>query len=116
MKIKRNLIFLLVLLGNTLNWASSPRQVSANASNLASLSTGVITLPRSGQTTSYYAGDDGALQTGAAWPVARFNDPGDGSITDTLTGLMWVKDFNLMLTRDPGFDTDGPADGESYRE
>ena len=111
MKIKRNLIFLLVLLGNTLNWASSPRQVSANASNLASLSTGVITLPRSGQTTSYYAGDDGALQTGAAWPVARFNDPGDGSITDTLTGLTWVKDFNLMLTRDPGFDTDGPADG-----
>ena len=111
MKIKRNLIFLLVLLGNTLNWASSPRQVSANASNLASLSTGVITLPRSGQTTSYYAGDDGALQTGASWPAARFNDPGDGSITDTLTGLTWVKDFNLMLTRDPGFDTDGSADG-----
>lgn len=111
MKIKCNLIFLLVLLSNSLNWACSPRQVSANASNLSSLSTGMITLPRSGMAVSYYAGDDGDLKMGVAWPTTRFNDLGDGSITDTLTGLMWVKDFNLMLTRDPGFDTDGSADG-----
>jgi photosystem II stability/assembly factor-like uncharacterized protein len=111
MKIKSTLVLLLVFLVNNLNWASSPRHVAAKASNQAMLSTGVITLPRSGQTTSYYAGDDGALQRGAAWPTTRFSDLGDGSVTDTLTGLVWVKDFNLMLTHDPAFDTDGAVDG-----
>lgn len=51
--------------------------------------TGVINLPQTGQTTSYYAGDDGDLQMGADWPDPRFTDNGDGTVTDNLTGLMW---------------------------
>ncbi len=44
---------------------------------------------QTGQTTSYALGDDGATQAGVAWPVPRFTDHGDGTVTDTLTGLMW---------------------------
>lgn len=65
-----------------------------------------IRLPQTGQTTSYATGDDGDLEKGVAWPVPRFQDNGDGTVTDKLTGLMWVKDGNLMTTRDPTFDND----------
>ena len=49
------------------------------------------TLPKTGQTTSYRTGDDGDLQRGIAWPDPRFTDNEDGTVTDNLTGLMWVK-------------------------
>jgi len=51
----------------------------------------LVTLPRTGQTTSYAAGDDAALQKGAAWPAQRFTDNHDGTVTDGLTGLVWLK-------------------------
>jgi len=51
--------------------------------------------PATGQTVSYANGDDGAHQSGIAWPDPRFVDNGDGTITDTLTGLMWLKHANL---------------------
>jgi len=44
---------------------------------------------RTGQTTTYSAGDDGSLQKGAAWPSPRFTVNGDGTVTDKLTGLIW---------------------------
>lgn len=47
-------------------------------------------VPVTGQVTSYSAGDDGDLQPGAAWPVPRFSDTGNGTVTDHLTGLEWV--------------------------
>jgi hypothetical protein len=46
---------------------------------------------RTGQTTSYYSGDDGDQQRGVFWPSPRFIDNGDGTVTDDLTGLMWSK-------------------------
>lgn len=51
---------------------------------------------QTGQTTSYAAGDDGDFQRGVVWPVPRFTDNSDGTITDTLTGLMWLKDGNCF--------------------
>jgi uncharacterized protein DUF1566 len=48
-------------------------------------------VPRTGQTTSYAAGDDGALQKGVPWPNPRFTDNNNGTITDNLTGLIWLK-------------------------
>lgn len=51
---------------------------------------GSTAVPRTGQIMSYAPGDDGDLQKGAAWPSPRFTDHGD-SVTDKLTGLMWVK-------------------------
>lgn len=48
-------------------------------------------VPRTGQTTSYATGDDGDLQKGVAWPNPRFTDNDDGTVTDNLTGLIWLK-------------------------
>jgi virulence-associated protein VapD len=49
-------------------------------------------LPKTGQTTSYAAGDDGDLEKGVAWPSTRFTVDGTGfCVTDNLTGLMWVR-------------------------
>jgi len=39
-----------------------------------------------GQTTSYYSGDDGTRQDGLA---RSYTDNGDGTVTDNNTGLMW---------------------------
>ena len=55
-----------------------------------------LQLPKTGQTTSYAAGDDGALQKGTAWPSPRFTDNANGTITDNLTGLIWLKDANCF--------------------
>lgn len=46
---------------------------------------------KTGQTTSYVAGDDGDLETGIASPNPRFTDNGDGTITDNRTKLVWLK-------------------------
>ena len=53
---------------------------------------------KTGQTTSYATGDDGDIQAGVAWPEPRFTDNGDGTITDNLTGLIWLKDGNCFGT------------------
>lgn len=49
---------------------------------------------QTGQTTGYATNDDGDLQRGDSWPSPRFADNGDGTITDYLTGLIWLKDAN----------------------
>ena len=53
---------------------------------------------KTGQTTSYATGDDGDLEKGVAWPNPRFTDNGDGTVTDNLTGLIWLKDANCFGT------------------
>lgn len=50
--------------------------------------------PKTGQATSVLAGDDGKLQIGRSWPATRFVDNSDGTLTDGLTGLVWLKDAN----------------------
>ncbi len=40
---------------------------------------------------SYGTRDDGALKNGAAWPTPRFTDNNNGTVTDKLTGLIWMK-------------------------
>jgi len=37
-------------------------------------------------------GQDGDRRPGVSWPVPRFTDNGDGTVTDNLTGLVWLKD------------------------
>jgi hypothetical protein len=56
----------------------------------------VADLPRTGQTLIYAAGDDGAIKAGVVWPTPRFINNMDGTITDNLTGLMWLKDANCL--------------------
>jgi hypothetical protein len=67
-----------------------------------------ITLPRTGQTICYDAagtvvacagsGQDGGKLKGAAWPVPRFTDNSNGTVTDNLTGLIWLKNANCTDT------------------
>lgn len=51
----------------------------------------IISLPRTGQTTSGYSSDDGATFIGKAWPEPRFSEGGEAK-EDALTGLYWIKD------------------------
>ena len=53
-------------------------------------------VPKTGQTASYATGDDGDLERGIAWPNPRFTDNGDGTVTDNLTGLTWLKNANCF--------------------
>jgi len=57
------------------------------------------TVPKTGQTTSYATGDDGDLEKGLIWPNPRFTDNADGTVTDNLTNLIWLKDTNCFGTR-----------------
>jgi uncharacterized repeat protein (TIGR02543 family) len=59
---------------------------------------GEVSLPQTGQTVSYGAGDDGDIKAGVAWPSPRFKDNGDGTLTDNLTGLMWMKDGYCIVS------------------
>lgn len=51
-------------------------------------------VPKTGQTTSYIIGDDGDLEMGVEWPSPRFITGTTGVVTDTLTGLIWLKNAN----------------------
>jgi len=65
-----------------------------------------VNLPRTGQTTCYDSagtvipcsdtGQDGDIRVGVKWPPSRFTDNGDGTVTDHLTGLMWLKDASCL--------------------
>jgi len=50
-----------------------------------------ISIAASGQTVSYAVGDDASLKQGVAWPSRRFVDNQNGTVTDNLTGLIWLK-------------------------
>ena len=53
-------------------------------------------VPKTGQTERYDDGDDGDLEKGVAWPNPRFADNGNGTVTDNLTGLIWLKNANCF--------------------
>jgi hypothetical protein len=54
---------------------------------------------KTGQKTSYATGDDGDKKSGIAWPDPRFTNNGDGTVTDNLTGLIWLRDATRFLRR-----------------
>jgi hypothetical protein len=59
-------------------------------------------VPKTGQTTCHDAsgtviacggtGQDGEYQKGVSWPSPRFTNNGNGTVTDNLTGLIWLQD------------------------
>jgi len=54
-------------------------------------------------------GQDGELQAGVAMPSPRFTDNHDGTVTDHLTGLVWLRAGNCIADRLPHLDTDNTA-------
>jgi hypothetical protein len=65
-------------------------------------------LAQTGQTTCWDSfgrvkscagtGQDGALRLGVVPPDPRFTDNGDGTITDNLTGLVWLRNMDCGVT------------------
>jgi len=53
-------------------------------------------LAGTGQTLSYVSGDDASAAKGTAWPTIRFTSNSDGTVTDNLTGLIWLKDAGCL--------------------
>ena len=53
-------------------------------------------VPKTGEIISYAPGDDGDLQAGVEWPVPRFIDNGNGTVTDRLTMLMWTQNTHAI--------------------
>jgi hypothetical protein len=53
-------------------------------------------VPKTGQTISYGARDDGELEKGVAWPTPRFTNNNNGTVTDGLTGLIWLHNANAF--------------------
>lgn len=45
-------------------------------------------------------GQDGELQRGVDWPTPRFTDNFNGTVTDNLTGLIWLQDANCFGTQE----------------
>lgn len=76
-----------------------------------------VELPRTGQSTCYdeigaivpcaNTGQDADVQAGAGWPSPRFSEQGDGTVTDRLTGLVWLKDAHCTDTAGGVARTDG---------
>jgi len=62
-------------------------------------SDGPAPIPKTWQWISYGTGDDGEYEHGVMWPYPRFTDNSDGTITDNLTGLIWLKDANCFGPR-----------------
>ncbi|UPU34719.1 DUF1566 domain-containing protein [Geomonas paludis] len=70
---------------------------------------GVVQLPKTGQKACYDAAgteipcagtrQDGELQMGLAPPSPRFTDHNDGTVTDNLTGLIWLKQANCFAAK-----------------
>jgi len=85
---KTFLALILALAGLSFNLAAAPA---------------LAPVPRTGQTPTTPLnpappGADGALEKGVDWPSPRFIDNADGTITDTLTDLVWLKNANCTDT------------------
>ncbi len=69
----------------------------------------VSVVPQTGQTECWDedgkvidcegTGQDGDLQRGLPWPNPRFTDNDDGTVTDNLTQLIWLKNANCFGKR-----------------
>jgi hypothetical protein len=52
---------------------------------------GTYRLQSTGQYVRYAAGDDGHIESGVPLTFPRWVDKGDGTVVDTMTGLVWLK-------------------------
>jgi len=85
---------------------------------------GPAPVAKTGQTTCYDSsgteidcegtGQDGEYQKGIEWPDPRYRDNEDGTVTDNLTGLIWMRNancFGLRLWSQALSDCNGLASG-----
>ena len=56
-------------------------------------------VPKTGQTSTWGFTGDGYSKKGVAWPTPRFTDNNNGTVTDNLTKLIWMKHANYVGTQ-----------------
>jgi hypothetical protein len=96
--------------GNVSAKASASVTIADSANQIASYAA-TVKVPATGETVSSVAGDDASLKQGVSWPAARFTTVGNWMVSDSLTGLAWIRPGNLITVRDPSFDADAtPGD------
>ncbi len=57
---------------------------------------GATRLQSTGQYVTFASGDDGSLQSGVPLTFPRWVDKGDGTVADTVTGLVWLKQADCI--------------------
>jgi hypothetical protein len=77
--------------GDTSGWWAPARVRETGQVTCYDVAGGVVPCDSTGQ--------DGDIRPGVAWPSPRFVDNGDGTVTDTLTGLLWLKNANCLGLR-----------------
>ncbi|MDB4442500.1 DUF1566 domain-containing protein [bacterium] len=95
-----------LILGFVLSWSVVIAEDGFYVIAVAAKNANNAPVEKTGQTTCYDefngistctdTGQDGEHQNGATWPNPRFTDNGDGTVTDNLTGLIWLKDVNCL--------------------
>lgn len=81
--------YLLLLLDETQPEQTAPAPVARTGQTACWDTAGIpVACPGTGQ--------DGDKQAGVAWPNPRFEDNGDGTVTDNLTCLIWLKDSDCF--------------------
>jgi len=55
-----------------------------------------VNASKSGRAVIYTPADGTYIKENIEWPAPRFTDNGDGTVTDSLTGLMWLKDAGCL--------------------
>jgi hypothetical protein len=84
---------------------------------------GVVRIPQTGQHTCYNAagviidctgtGQDGEKRAGAVLPAQRFTDNENGTVSDNLTGLIWLQDAGCTDTAGGISRADGMLDWQA---
>ncbi len=82
-----------------IDWAPAPYS-SLSGANFTAYdgSNALVALAATGQTNSYTVGDDGSLSKGTSWPAPRYTANPDGTVTDHLTGLVWLQNAGCFNT------------------
>ncbi len=106
--------------GTTAAWAvrlSDGRYTNDQANNLMASSnnsvwavksggSGIVKLQATGAYAPFASGDDGSTQAGVPLTFPRMRDNADGTVTDTVTGLVWLKQANCIMDTWAGALTD----------
>ena len=105
---RRCTLSVLLLLASCLPLIGKPTAAADKVVVVPLIDTSKGVVPRTGQTTCYQhefphpvipcagTGQDGELQKGIAWPVPRFTDNLNGTVTDHLSGLVWLKNADCL--------------------
>jgi hypothetical protein len=84
---------MLILLATLPTAAFAEQALVHQSGQILCYDTAGVEIPCSG------TGQDGDLRMGVPWPTQRFVDNGNGSISDNLTGLIWLKNANCFGNR-----------------